>query len=143
MSTATQDHSEDYGVYMLLAEGSSWPPEKAQGNRATYVGMTNNLLDRVAKHNAGRVTETSGRHWHPIAWKGGLTRRCAAVFEAWLKCGDSYTKRSEFRRCSELEEPDRSEQLQLLILKAHLWSIRRNIKTSLESQATKGKSDAI
>ena len=67
------------------------------GNTETYVGATNNVEDRLSKHNSGKgARRTKGRSWLPILYVSGFgSRREALSFEkGWQKL---YKKRTKER----------------------------------------------
>ena len=53
-----------------------------------YSGLTSNVEDRIAAHNAGRSTHTaSGRPWKFVAAVEFATQERAVEFEQYLKSG--------------------------------------------------------
>lgn len=67
--------------YVYLLQSESHPAER-------YVGLTGDLNNRLAKHNAGEVPHTSKfRPWALQNYTAFLTREQAAVFERYLKSG--------------------------------------------------------
>jgi putative endonuclease len=56
-------------VYVLLS----------QKDKKFYVGQTNDLADRVLRHNEGRVRATKGRRPLLLAWTESFPTRAEAV----------------------------------------------------------------
>jgi len=53
-----------------------------------YVGLTENLEDRLQRHNNGEVSSTAKyKPWNIIGYTAFLTRKQAADFEKYLKSG--------------------------------------------------------
>ncbi|MDX2151122.1 MAG: GIY-YIG nuclease family protein [Bryobacteraceae bacterium] len=67
--------------YVYLLQSKSHPRER-------YVGLTDDLRARLAKHNAGEVSHTSKfRPWSLKGYTAFSTRQQAADFEHYLKSG--------------------------------------------------------
>ena len=65
-------------VYLIISE--------RKGKFKTYVGYTNNLKQRIAKHNANKgAKSTRGRYWKLIYKKKFETKSEAMRFEYCLK----------------------------------------------------------
>ncbi len=53
-----------------------------------YTGLTDDIISRLAKHNAGDVKHTSKyRPWHLETYIAFTSKTKAAVFEKYLKSG--------------------------------------------------------
>jgi len=67
--------------YVYLIRSIKFPSE-------TYVGLTSNLQQRLAAHNAGRSPHTSKyTPWELVAYLGFAKHESAAAFEKYLKTG--------------------------------------------------------
>jgi predicted GIY-YIG superfamily endonuclease len=65
-----------------------------------YVGVTDDLKQRLADHNAGRSPHTAKfKPWHLVAYTGFADDQTARLFEKYLKSGSGKTflKRHFFR----------------------------------------------
>jgi putative endonuclease len=59
---------------------------RSQKDNSFYIGQTNNIGDRLARHNSGRSLSTkSKRPWELIYQKDFTTRSEAVLFERKLK----------------------------------------------------------
>ena len=68
-----------YYVYLLRSIKN---PDK------TYIGFTNNVKERLARHNAGRSIHTAeNKPWHLVTFIGFDTEQKATEFEKYLKVG--------------------------------------------------------
>jgi len=57
-------------------------------NKILYVGCTNNLKDRLNRHNCGYVPATKNlRPWHLFAYFAFRDKNIAFKFEKYLKTG--------------------------------------------------------
>ena len=67
-----------YFVYMLMSISTN--------NKKTYVGYTNNLIERLKKHNSNKgAKSTKGYKWKIIFKKKFLTKSKAMSYEYMLK----------------------------------------------------------
>ena len=74
--------------YVYILRSASHPDQ-------TYVGLTDNIKERLAKHNAGSSPHTAKyRPWAVETAVAFSSREKAAAFEAYLKTGSGH----EFRR---------------------------------------------
>lgn len=64
-----------------------------QGSRRYYVGITNNMKQRLHDHNTGKNKSTAGMKWEVAGYLHMPSRRHAAILEQWLKVGSSREKR--------------------------------------------------
>ena len=68
---------------------------KSSVDNRIYVGLTNDLEERVKEHNQGRTRSTKGfRPWHLIYYETSETRIEARQREKYLKsgCGKEFLK---------------------------------------------------
>lgn len=73
-----------YYVYLLKLKDNSY-----------YTGSTNNLKERIKKHNKGDVLATKGkRPIEPIFYCGFKTKEKAHAFERYLKTGSGQSFRN-------------------------------------------------
>ena len=71
--------AETYVVYILQSE---------RVPTRYYFGLTSNVADRIAAHNAGRSPHTaSGRPWKLVASMEFASQERAVEFERYLKSG--------------------------------------------------------
>jgi putative endonuclease len=71
--------------YVYLIESRNHPQQH-------YVGLTRNLKQRFADHNAGRSTHTNKLHpWHLVAYFAFADGNTAMQFEDYLKSGSGKT----------------------------------------------------
>lgn len=52
-----------------------------------YIGCTNNLEDRIKRHNSNRGGFTKNNNWHLITYLSFSNKRKAYDFEKYLKTG--------------------------------------------------------
>jgi predicted GIY-YIG superfamily endonuclease len=68
--------------------------ESEKVSECRYVGLTDDLKQRFADHNAGRSVHTSQyRPWRLVCYVAFANKRKAMAFEAYLKSGSGH----EFR----------------------------------------------
>lgn len=67
--------------YVYILQSESYPAE-------TYKGLTDNIEDRLSRHNRGEVKYTSKfTPWKVIFLAGFISRKRASDFEKYLKSG--------------------------------------------------------
>ena len=69
--------------------------ERCKNNMKYYVGYTGNLVDRINKHNEGKVDSTKNRiPLELVYWEGCLNQQDATAREKYLKTawGKRYIK---------------------------------------------------
>lgn len=110
-------------VYLLYETTVDIPSCGRSGSRDTYVGMTDDVFSRVARHNAGEVISTRGRRWKLRAYIGLPTKGMAAAVERWLKCGNTREKRIRLAACG-LDREGISVGAKEIVDSVRLWSKR-------------------
>jgi predicted GIY-YIG superfamily endonuclease len=113
------------------------------GNRLYYVGMTNTLTNRLARHNAGEVPSTRGQQWELMAYAKCATRKEAALLERWLKNGDSRKKRENFIRQLGYATTCRDAESLQYIRVAQYWSAKQLLTRNFNVAQRKASTDAI
>jgi predicted GIY-YIG superfamily endonuclease len=117
-------------VYVLYQEGIDEPRTGVQGSRDTYVGVAQDVWNRLRAHNAGKCKSTRGMKWKCVARFKCETYNSAFIFEQWLKHGRSLQKRLRFV-AHFIEQGEFSDLNRELETKALHWSLARSMQNPL------------
>jgi len=131
--TKKPKNSGIWHVYLLLDISAAGKPRTGRGNRATYVGITNDVNARLAKHNAGEVASTKHTQWNLLAKLPCSDQNTAAVIERWLKTGDSLEKRHEFETFFSVGGNIQQAHVDYFTRKAQLWAAQRHLRKTLKT----------
>jgi predicted GIY-YIG superfamily endonuclease len=117
-------------IYVLFQEGIDQPRTGVSGSRDVYVGVAQDVVNRLRTHNAGKCKSTRGIRWQLVAWYECQSYNAAFIFERWMKHGRSLQKRLRFVANFKAQGVNSPLNMELETKALH-WSLERAMQNPL------------